>query len=75
MILTLIDLKGNRFKIIVSENITLSDLKDIISSKTLVESEFIRITSNGKIPIDNISLYDLKKTHLVFLNFKEVRYS
>ena len=75
MILTLIDLKGNRLKINISDNITLYDLKNIISSETLVESEFIRITSNGKIPVDNISFHDLKKTNLVFLNFKEVHYS
>ena len=75
MILTLVDLKGTQFKINILDNITLSDLKNMISNETLIELGDIRITSNGKIPVDNISFRDLKKTTLIFLNFLKVYYS
>ena len=63
------------FKINILDNITLSDLKNMISNETLIELGDIRITSNGKIPVDNISFRDLKKTTLIFLNFLKVYYS
>lgn len=75
MILTLVDLKGTQFKINILDNITLHDLKNMISNETLIELGDIRITSNGKIPVDNISFRDLKKTTLIFLNFLKVYYS
>ena len=75
MILTIIDLKRKQFQINFSENITLRDLKNIISNETLIELCDIRITSNGKIPVDNISFRDLKKTTFIFLNFRKVYYS
>ena len=74
MIITLINLKKEKYKIIINDSITLKELKDIICSNTLIDAEFIRITSNGKIAHDNLSWNELNNTKIVFLNFSEVTY-